>query len=110
MLAGTTFAACKAPAAPPDPPDGKVATKAQMLASNRQTSSYNTETNTYLACLDAAENEFERQYGRVLAQGGLDDIAAIHTRMHNQAVDADHAVADKFNQQLRIYKARGGPT
>jgi hypothetical protein len=110
LLAGTAFAACMVPAAPPDPPDGKVATTAQMLVSNRQTSSYNAATNAYLACLDAAQSEFERQYGRVLGQGGLDDIAAIHTRMHNQAVDADHAVADKFNQQLRLFKTRSGST
>jgi hypothetical protein len=108
LLAGTALAACVRPTPPPDAPDGKVATRAQMIAAHAQTSSYNAATNTYIACLDAAQVEFERQYGAILADAGQRDITLMHNRMHNAAIDADHAVADKFNQQLRVYKARGG--
>jgi hypothetical protein len=108
LLAGTALAACVLPMPPPAAPDGKVATRAQMIAAHGQTASYNAATNTYIACLDAAQLEFERQYGAVLADAGRRDITVMSNRMHNAAIDADHLVADKFNQQLRIYKARGG--
>jgi hypothetical protein len=108
LLAGTALAACVRPMPPPTAPDGKVATRAQMIAAHQKTADFNAATNTYIACLDAAQVEFERQYGLVLADAGRRDITVMNNRMHNAAIDADHLVADKFNQQLRIYKARGG--
>jgi hypothetical protein len=79
-----------------------------MIASDTQTQAFNTATNAYLACLDKAASDFDRQYGRILNGNGLREVEAMHTRIHNAAVDSDQAVADKFNQQLRVYKARGG--
>jgi hypothetical protein len=87
-----------------------VATKSQMLGSNRLTADFNTATNAYLGCLDQAASNFNRQYGRIMPLSGLRDVVAIHDRIHNQAVDADQLVANKFNRQLRIYRARGGAT
>lgn len=110
LLAGAAFDGCKAPTAPPDPPDGNVATKAQMLSSHQLTADFNAATNAYLACLDQASNNFDRQYGRGMPLSSLQDVVAIHDRIHNRAVDTDKAVADKFNRQLRAYKARGGAT
>jgi hypothetical protein len=108
LLAGTALAACVLPPPPPAAPDGNVATRAQMIAAHGQTANYNAATNTYIACLDAAQLQFERQYGAVLANAGLHDITVMSNRMHNAAIDADQRVADQFNQQLRLYKARGG--
>jgi hypothetical protein len=108
LLAGTALAACVLPTPPAAVPDGKVATRAQMITAHTQTANYNSATNTYIACLDTAQLQFERQYGSVLAPAGQRDIAAMSNHMHNAAIDADQLVANKFNQQLRIYKARGG--
>lgn len=110
LLAGAAFDGCKAPTAPPDPPDGHVATRAQMLSSHKLTADFNTATNQYLSCLNQASNTFDRQYGRLLPISTVRQIVDLHDSIHNKAVDADKAVADKFNAQLRIYKARGGAT
>ncbi len=108
LLAGAELDDCTPPKRPSDPADGATATRAQMVASDAQAQAFNTATNAYLACLDQAANNFNRQYGAVLNANGLKQVQAIHDRIYNAAVDLDHAMADKFNQQLRIYKARGG--
>ncbi|HEX4052547.1 MAG TPA: hypothetical protein VHY19_16885 [Steroidobacteraceae bacterium] len=108
LLAGAAFDGCKAPSAPPDPPDGNVATRAQMLNSHKLTADFNSATNDYLGCLDQAAQTFRRQYGPVLPPSGLRQVLGLHDSIHNTAVDADKKVADKFNTQLRLYKARGG--
>lgn len=110
VLAGSAFAGCVAPKQPAAPPDGATATRAQMIASDAQTQAFNVATNAYLACLDKTASQFDRQYGPVLNVNGLQQVEAMHTRIHNDAVSADQAVADKFNQQLRIFKARTGAT
>lgn len=110
VLAGTEFDGCMPPKQPADPPDGATATRAQMLASHALSQGFDTATNTYLACLDQAERNFDRQYGRGLTVDALREVEAMHTRIHNAAVDVDQTVANKFNQQLRTYKVRGGAT
>jgi hypothetical protein len=110
MMAGSAFAGCAAPARPAAPPDGATAALAQMLVSNKQTQAFNAATNAYLACLDKAAADFNRQYGADLTVHGRQEIEAMHDRIHNAAVDTDNAVANQFNQQLRIFKARNGPT
>jgi hypothetical protein len=110
LLAGAAFDGCKSPSAPPDPPDGHVATRAQMLSSHKLTADFNSATSGYLACLDQAANNFTRQYGSILAPAGARQVLSLHDSIHNKAIDADQAVADKFNNQLRVYKARGGAT
>jgi len=108
LLAGAAFDGCKAPAAPPDPPDGHVATQAQMLSSHKLTADFNSATNGYLACLDLAAKNFNGQYGRILSPAGVRQVVDLQDRIHNKAVDADQAVANRFNLQLRAFKARGG--
>jgi hypothetical protein len=110
LLAGAAFDGCKAPSPPPDPPDGHVATRAQMLSSHKATADFNSATNDYLTCLDKAANSFTRQYGPILPVSSARQVVALRDRIHNQAVGADQAVADKFNTQLRLYKGRGGAT
>lgn len=108
LLAGAAFDGCKVPTPPVDPPDGHVATQAQMLNSHKLTSDFNSATDAYLACLDHAADTFNRQYGRIMPLSGVRQVVDLRNRIHNQAVEADQAVANKFNVQLRIYKTRAG--
>jgi hypothetical protein len=100
---------CVYPRAPDAPPDGNTATKDQMIAAKHDFDRYNGEMNTYLDCIkletDAAtpkdpskltadEKKKAAEQQKVLAQ------------KNNAAVDELQANVGKFNEQLKIYKAR----
>ena len=102
-------AACSYPKSPDAPPDGATATKDQMVSAAQDFKRYNGEMNTYLDCLklemDAAtpkdpsklsadEKKKADQQSKVLAQ------------KNNAAVDELQANVGRFNEQLKIYKAK----
>ncbi len=108
FLADSVFDACIAPTRPANVPDGATATLAQMTASQAATKAFDTATDAYQSCLSTAAETFARQYGRGMSQANLRAVDATHTKINNAAVDVDQSVADQFNQQLRIFKARPG--
>ena len=100
---------CSYPKSPDAPPDGATATKDQMVTAAQDFKRYNGEMNTYLDCLklemDAAtpkdpsklsadEKKKADQQSKMLAQ------------KNNAAVDELQANVGRFNEQLKIYKAR----
>ena len=100
---------CSYPKSPDAPPDGATATKDQMVAAAQGFKRYNGDMNTYLDCLklemDAAtpkdpsklsadEKKKADQQSKVLAQ------------KNNAAVDELQANVGRFNEQLKIYKAK----
>src|ERR1700761_8211666 len=100
---------CVYPRAPDTPPDGNTATKDQMIAAKHDFDRYNGEMNTYLDCikletdavtpkdpskLTADEKKKNAEQQKILAQ------------KNNAAVDELQAVVGKFNEQLKIFKAR----
>ncbi|HEY8508364.1 MAG TPA: hypothetical protein VIL32_08410 [Steroidobacteraceae bacterium] len=95
LAAGPVFAECVLPPAPTKIPDGNTATEAEMVAAMQTLKRYDGDVNTYLKCL-----EFEAKQNRITK----DD----QSRKHNQAVDLLQSIANKFNEQVRIFKAKNG--
>jgi hypothetical protein len=102
-------ATCTYPRSPDAPPDGNTATKDQMIAAKHDFDRYNGEMNAYLDCLklemDAAvpkdvsklsaeEKKKATEHQNVLVQ------------KNNAAVDELQAVVGRFNEQLKIFKAK----
>jgi len=88
--------ACENPAAV-SVPDGKTATREQMLAGQAQIRAYQTAMNDFLACLDselAAEGE-----------RALEEFKSLMVLRHNAAVAEMEGVAAAFNEQLRAFRA-----
>ena len=78
-------------------PDGKTATKEQLLTAQGQVKSYMAAMQDYLACVD---NEAEAK--------GADAPAEYKSMMaarHNDAVTEMESVATAFNEQVKAYKA-----
>ena len=98
-------ATCTYPRAPDAPPDGNTATKDQMIAAKHDFDRYNGEMNSYLDCLklemDAAAPKDPKK-----PTADEKKQAAILVQKNNAAVDELQAVVGRFNEQLKIYKAK----
>jgi signal recognition particle subunit SEC65 len=103
--AAVAQADCAYPRAPDAPPDGNTATKDQMIAAKHDFDRYNGEMNSYLDCLklemDAAAPKDPKK-----PTADEKKQAAILVQKNNAAVDELQAVVGRFNEQLKIYKAK----
>jgi opacity protein-like surface antigen len=106
-LAPAAYADCTYPTAPSPIPDGNTATLAQMLSTQKAVQAYNEEMNAYLSCIQLERDSRVAQAGDKLTKQQKQELQAIEVQKHNAAVDQLHAVADQFNAQVKIYKAKG---
>jgi hypothetical protein len=97
-------AACIYPRAPDQLPDGSKATYEEMVAGQKAVQQFNTDINAYNECLDLEMQSLEQsgQYD----ENRLAELRAMQAKKNNAAVDEVQALADRFNEQLRIFKAR----
>lgn len=106
-LAPAAYADCSYPQAPSHIPDGNTATLAEMVATQKAVQSYNEQMNAYLSCIKLERDSRVAQGGDKLTKQQKQELEAIEIQKHNAAVDQLHAVADQFNAQVRIFKAKG---
>ena|SRR5487761_502727 len=106
-LAPAAYADCSYPHAPNPIPDGNSATLAQMLAGQKAVQAYNEEMNAYLSCIQLERDSRVAQAGDKLTKQQKQELEAIEIQKHNAAVDQLHSVADQFNVQVKIFKAKG---
>mgnify|MGYP001029168851 CR=1 FL=1 len=106
LLLGSSAAgaACIYPRAPEQIPDGSKATYEEMVAGKKAVDQFNNDINAYNACLDL-EMETLEQSGQY-DENRLAELRAMQAKKNNAAVDEVQALADRFNEQLRIFKAR----
>jgi hypothetical protein len=106
QLGTVALYSCHAPADPPAPPDGASASKDQMIASNHQTSQYNSDMNQYLDCLKTTAANLEARYRGTATAGEISEVDALAVRLNNEAVDRLQSKVKAFNGELAKYKAR----
>jgi hypothetical protein len=108
-LAGSqAFAACDYPIAPGKFPDGTLATKEEMLTAKHAVEKYNVDIEAYLSCI---KSEFD---AKIAAQTDATaeqktEMERVQNQKHNAAVEEVTAVAARFNEQLRAWKAKNQP-
>jgi opacity protein-like surface antigen len=107
VLAPAAYADCSYPPAPNSIPDGNTATLAQMLSTQKAVQAYNEQMNAYLSCIQLERDSRVAQAGDKLTKQQKQELQAIEVQKHNAAVDQLHAVADQFNTQVKIFKAKG---
>jgi hypothetical protein len=106
LAAGAAYADCPYPAAPAKIPDGATATLEEMLAGQKAVKEYEKSINDYNACIDKALEDDIAKAGDQLKPQQKADMQKIEAQKHNAAVDQLQSVADRFNEQIKVFKAR----
>ena len=94
LAAFPASAACALPAAPTKVPDAATATEAEMFAAMQTLQRYNTDVKNYTKCI-----EFEAKQNRLNRR--------VQERLDKQAVEGLKEIAGKFNEQVRLFMAKG---
>ena len=106
LMTATAHADCPYPAAPDKLPDGATATLQDMLAGQRTVAEYNKAVNDYVACIDKEVDAAIAAQGDKLKPEQKADMQRVETQKHNAAIDQLQGVADRFNEQVKVYKAK----
>lgn len=104
VLGANAYAECSYPKGLDSIPDGSTASEAEMKAAMDAFKSYNDAVNAYGACLDEETNSKQS----TMAAAQIRQMKTIQSKKYNSAVEELKAKAEKFNSQVRVYKARAG--
>jgi hypothetical protein len=101
---GAAHATCIYPRAPDKLPDGATATYDEMVAGQKVVQQFNEDINAYNSCLDLELADLAKS--GAYDENRLQELRVIQAKKNNAAVDEVQAIADRFNEQLRVFKAR----
>jgi hypothetical protein len=107
-LAGTAsaYADCTYPSPPSKIPDGASATLEDMLAGQKAVKEYQKSMDDYVVCIDKEVEDKIAKAGDSLKAQQKADMQKMEAQKHNAAVDQEQAIADRFNEQVKVFKAR----
>jgi hypothetical protein len=108
LAAGQAYGACTYPPAPDSLPDGATATREDMLAGKKKVVEFDNAIGAYTNCIkletEAALVKTEPLSDEQKKQNA--EIQKMADQKHNAAVEADEAIAARFNEQLRAFNAK----
>ncbi|MEO8016887.1 MAG: hypothetical protein ABI769_03660 [Pseudomonadota bacterium] len=105
LAAAQANAACDYPVAPGKFPDGSVASLDEMKTAKASVVKYNADMEAYISCINA-EYEAKVAADTKLTPNRKAEMEKLQTQKQNAAVEEVTAVTDRFNEQLRAYKAK----
>jgi len=102
---------CSYPPPPDHLPDGNTATMAEMIAGQKAVKDYDKAINAYVACLqlehdDAVQKAGDKEKMTKEQKANLARDEAVEVQKHNAAIDQLQSIADRFNEQVRVFKAK----
>jgi hypothetical protein len=110
LAAAQANAACDYPVAPGKFPDGTLATKEEMLAAKKLVVKYDADMTAYLSCI---QSEFDTKVALLDKNKTTPEQKAEMARLQDQkqtaAIDEVKSVTERFNEQLRAWKAKNVP-
>lgn len=106
FVAGPVYAACSYPKGPDRIPDGNTATMDEMLAAKKQVDQYNKDMDGYLSCIKLEYDSTVAKDAATLTEDQKGELEKRQVQKHNAAVDELEATAARFNEQVKVYKAK----
>lgn len=104
--AKAAYAACTPPVEPSVVLNGERATREEMVAVRELIKTFDRATASYTACLDQASDRLVTELKDKASEAQLHAVGELGINMHNAAVTRDEGVAESFNKQLRLFKAK----
>jgi hypothetical protein len=104
-LAGPVYADCSYPPPPAKIPDGNTATMEEMVEAKKAVTQYNKDINAYVACIKLEHETAVTNAGDKITPEQKAEMEKKEVLKNNAAVDQLQSVADRFNEQVRAYKA-----
>ncbi len=108
-VAGPVYADCSYPPPPAKIPDGNSASMEEMLEAKKAVTQYNKDINAYVACIKLEHESAVSKVGDNPTTEQKEDMKRMEqmeVQKNNAAVDQLQSIADRFNEQVRIYKAK----
>jgi hypothetical protein len=106
LTAGPVYADCPYPTPPEKIPDGNSASLSEMVAVKKAIADYDAAMSVYLDCIKQEHVDAVAKAGDKLTDKQKQELDHIETQRHNAAVAQLQGIADHFNEQVRIYKAK----
>jgi hypothetical protein len=106
LCSTAAFADCPYPSGPKTIPDGNTASLNEMLDMKKAVKKYDDDTSEYLSCIQKEHDASLAALGGKVTDKQKADLDRIEADRHNAAVAQLQGVADKFNEQVRAYKAK----
>jgi len=106
FASGAAYADCPYPTPPQKVPDGATATMQEMLDGQKAVTEYNKAVNDYVVCIDKEVNEAVAKAGDQLKPEQKADMQRVRDQKHNAAIDQLQSVADRFNEQVKVFRAK----
>lgn len=95
---------CTYPKAPDSIPDGATASQDEMVSAMTAFKQYNADVTAYLGCLETETADKVREAGGATAT--VMQVKSMQAKKHNAAFGELQKLAEKFNDQVRTFKAR----
>ena len=106
LMAGPVHADCPYPAPPEKIPDGNTASLSEMVTVKKQVSDYDAAISVYLDCIKKEHDDAVAKGGDKMTDKQKEDLERMESSRHNAAVAKLQDIADRFNEQVRVYKAK----
>ena len=100
LSAGPVFADCAVPDNNVQIPDGSTATREEMVAAQKAVQAYDAAVKTYTDCLQ------QEQQQKLDAGGDKAKLQKQYADLNNAQVEKVQHLAEKFNTELKAYKAK----
>jgi len=105
LFAAQANAACDYPIAPGKFPDGAVATLDEMKTAKASVVKYNADMDAYLVCINGEYDAKIAADAKITPEKKA-DLDRVQAQKQNAAVKEVTDVTERFNEQLRAYKAK----
>jgi hypothetical protein len=78
----------------------------EMVAGQKSVKEYDAAIKTYVDCIDKELDASIAKAGDQLKPQQKSDMQKVEAQKHNAAIDQLQSVVDRFNEQIKIYKAK----